>query len=500
MRTVQHWIDGKPWDGAAARTGDVFDPSTGAVQAQVALAGPTEIDAAVQSAQPGVRWSGARSRSSRRVRILFAFREVLERRKDELAAAISAEHGKVLSDALGEVGARPGGRRVRVRDPAPAEGRVLGVGLDRHRRALDPPAARRRRRHHAVQLPGDGPDVDVPGRDRVRERVRAQAERPRPVGVAGHRGAVGRGRAARRRVHRAAGRQGGGRRTAHPSRRPRGELRRLDAGRAPRLRDRGDATASGCRRSVARRTTWSCCPTPTSSSPPTRRSSAGYGSAGERCMAISVVVAVGDVARSSWSTQIAARIARGAGRRRATTPDSEMGPLVTARAPRPGARATSTAGSPRAPSSSSTGARPPCPDDGLLPRPVPLRPGRRRRWRCTATRSSGRCCRWCGSRPTTTRSRLISENPYGNGVAIFTRDGGAARRFEHEVDAGMVGVNVPIPVPMAYYSFGGWKQSLFGDTHVHGPEGVHFYTRARSSRAAGPTPSTRGPDLGFPTT
>ena len=73
--------------------------------------------------------------------------------------------------------------------------------------------------------------------------------------------------------------------------------------------------------------------------------------------------------------------------------------------------------------------------------------------------------------------RLVSENPYGNGVAIFTRDGGAARRFEHEVDAGMVGVNVPIPVPMAYYSFGGWKQSLFGDTHVHGPEGVHFYTR-----------------------
>ena len=75
--------------------------------------------------------------------------------------------------------------------------------------------------------------------------------------------------------------------------------------------------------------------------------------------------------------------------------------------------------------------------------------------------------------------RLVSENPYGNGVAIFTRDGGAARRFEHEVDAGMVGVNVPIPVPMAYYSFGGWKQSLFGDTHVHGAEGVHFYTRGK---------------------
>jgi malonate-semialdehyde dehydrogenase (acetylating)/methylmalonate-semialdehyde dehydrogenase len=98
--------------------------------------------------------------------------------------------------------------------------------------------------------------------------------------------------------------------------------------------------------------------------------------------------------------------------------------------------------------------------------------------------------------------RLISDNPYGNGVAIFTRDGGAARRFEREVDAGMVGVNVPIPVPMAYYSFGGWKQSLFGDTHVHGPEGVHFYTRGKvvTSRWTDPAADRRGPDLGFPRT
>jgi malonate-semialdehyde dehydrogenase (acetylating)/methylmalonate-semialdehyde dehydrogenase len=95
---------------------------------------------------------------------------------------------------------------------------------------------------------------------------------------------------------------------------------------------------------------------------------------------------------------------------------------------------------------------------------------------------------------------LVSENPYGNGVAIFTRDGGAARRFEHEVDAGMVGVNVPIPVPMAYYSFGGWKQSLFGDTHVHGPEGVHFYTRGKVVTSRWADPVERGPDLGFPRT
>jgi malonate-semialdehyde dehydrogenase (acetylating)/methylmalonate-semialdehyde dehydrogenase len=95
--------------------------------------------------------------------------------------------------------------------------------------------------------------------------------------------------------------------------------------------------------------------------------------------------------------------------------------------------------------------------------------------------------------------RLVNENAYGNGVALFTRDGGAARRFQREVEAGMVGINVPIPVPMAYYSFGWWWQSLFGDTHVHGLEGVHFYTRGKVVTARWSDPATRGPDLGFPT-
>jgi len=95
--------------------------------------------------------------------------------------------------------------------------------------------------------------------------------------------------------------------------------------------------------------------------------------------------------------------------------------------------------------------------------------------------------------------RLVNENPYGNGVALFTADGGAARRFQYEVEAGMIGINVPIPVPMAYYSFGGWNQSLFGDTHMHGTEGVHFYTRGKVVTARWADPETRGPDLGFPT-
>jgi malonate-semialdehyde dehydrogenase (acetylating)/methylmalonate-semialdehyde dehydrogenase len=94
--------------------------------------------------------------------------------------------------------------------------------------------------------------------------------------------------------------------------------------------------------------------------------------------------------------------------------------------------------------------------------------------------------------------RIVNENPYGNGTAIFTRDGGAARRFQSEVEVGMVGVNVPIPVPVAYYSFGGWKASLFGDRHMYGPDGVDFYTRAKVVTSRWPDPATSRVDLGFP--
>ena len=92
----------------------------------------------------------------------------------------------------------------------------------------------------------------------------------------------------------------------------------------------------------------------------------------------------------------------------------------------------------------------------------------------------------------------MERSPFGNGVALFTRDGGAARRFQQEIEAGMVGINVPIPVPVSYHSFGGWGASMFGDTKAHGAEGVHFYTRAKTVTARWADPATRGPDLGFP--
>jgi malonate-semialdehyde dehydrogenase (acetylating)/methylmalonate-semialdehyde dehydrogenase len=95
---------------------------------------------------------------------------------------------------------------------------------------------------------------------------------------------------------------------------------------------------------------------------------------------------------------------------------------------------------------------------------------------------------------------LITTNPYGNGVALFTRDGGVARRFEREVEVGMVGINVPIPVPVAWHSFGGWKASLFGDSAMYGPEGIRFYTRPKVVTTRWPDPASSVIDLGFPTT
>ena len=118
--------------------------------------------------------------------------------------------------------------------------------------------------------------------------------------------------------------------------------------------------------------------------------------------------------------------------------------------------------------------------------------------RSTATRSSGPCCRSCASLTYDDALALVNANPYGNGTAIFTNDGGAARRFQNEVEVGMIGINVPIPVPVAYYSFGGWKSSLFGDTHAYGPEGVQFFTRAKVVTSRWLDPSHGGVNLGFP--
>jgi malonate-semialdehyde dehydrogenase (acetylating)/methylmalonate-semialdehyde dehydrogenase len=223
--------------------------------------------------------------------------------------------------------------------------------------------------------------------------------------------------------------------------------------------------------------------------------SAGYGSAGERCMAISVVVAVGRIG-DELVDAIATRtraVTVGAG----DDATAEMGPLVTGThrdKVRSAVDAGVDAGATLVVDGRELAARPgfflgPCLFDHVTPA-----------MSVYTDEIFGPVL--CVVRVDTydQAAELVSANPYANGAAIFTRDGSAARRFQLEVDAGMVGVNVPIPVPMAYYSFGGWKQSLFGDTHVHGPEGVHFNTRGKVVTTRWGDPATRGPDLGFPRT
>jgi malonate-semialdehyde dehydrogenase (acetylating)/methylmalonate-semialdehyde dehydrogenase len=223
--------------------------------------------------------------------------------------------------------------------------------------------------------------------------------------------------------------------------------------------------------------------------------SAAYGSAGERCMAISQVIAVGDVA-TPLIDAIKERIPKvkvGDG----MDPSSEMGPLVTKE--HRDKVASYVEGAPGEGAEVLVDGREGVPADGFFLKPTLLdgvKPG----MKAYEDEIFGPVLGITRLETYAEAVRLINENPYGNGTAIFTRDGGAARRFQFDVQVGMVGINVPIPVPVAYYSFGGWKASLFGDRHIYGPEGIEFYTRGKVVTSRWPDPATSKVDLGFPQT
>jgi malonate-semialdehyde dehydrogenase (acetylating)/methylmalonate-semialdehyde dehydrogenase len=225
--------------------------------------------------------------------------------------------------------------------------------------------------------------------------------------------------------------------------------------------------------------------------------SAGYGSAGERCMAVSVVVAVGDVGDRLVDAinDRLPKIKIGPG----SDPESEMGPLVT-KEHRDRVASYLDSGREQGATIVADGreANGVVGDGFFLG--ASLLDGVTPEMDCYRDEIFGPVLSVVRVDTYDEAVQLVNENPYGNGVAIFTRDGGAARRFQFEVEAGMVGVNVPIPVPVAYYSFGGWKSSLFGDTHMYGPEGIAFYTRGKVVTARWPDPATSSVDLGFPRT
>jgi malonate-semialdehyde dehydrogenase (acetylating)/methylmalonate-semialdehyde dehydrogenase len=223
--------------------------------------------------------------------------------------------------------------------------------------------------------------------------------------------------------------------------------------------------------------------------------SAAYGAAGQRCMAISVIVAVGDIADPLVAAiqQRIAKIKVGPG----LSPGSEMGPLVTREHRNRVATYLASAVEDGATLAVDGRLDPAATGDGFFLGASlvdHVRPG----IRCYQDEIFGPILSVVRTPSYAEALAIINENPYGNGVAIFTQNGGAARQFQFDVEVGMVGINVPIPVPVAYYSFGGWKSSLFGDLHMYGPEGVQFYTRSKVVTSRWPDPGTSKVDLGFP--
>ena len=255
VRDIHHWIAGKEVAGTSGRFGDVYNPALGAVSGRVAFASTEEVGQAIAAAQAAFpAW--AATPPLRRARVIFKFKELIERDLEKLARPdLQRARQSRVRRARGSH-ARPGSGRVRLRHSASAQGRVQRAGRHRRGQLLDAPAAGRVRRHHAVQLPGDGADVDVPDRDRLRQHLRPQAFRARSVGRPLPCEAAAGSRAAGRRVQRRPRRQGRGRCAADRSAHRGGELRRLHADRRVHLPDRHRAAASACRRSAARRTTW----------------------------------------------------------------------------------------------------------------------------------------------------------------------------------------------------------------------------------------------------
>src|SRR3954451_2782611 len=490
---ITHWTNGSQTHGESGRTSPVFNPAIGVQTAEADLASRAEVEAAVVQATEAAR--GWRSASlATRTGVLFRFRELLSESMDELAAIVTAEHGKVLSDAKGEIQrglenveyacgvaehlkggyseqAGTGVDVYSIRQPlgvvagitpfnfpvmAPlwmcANAIATGNAFILKPSEKDPSASLfLARLWKKAGLP-DGVFTVLQG---DKEAVDAILEHPGIAAVS----FVGSTPIARY-IYETGTRNG----------------KRVQAlgGAKNHMLVLPDADVDMAADAAV---------------------SAAYGAAGERCMAISVAVAVGDVA-DPLVDAIAARLPKlriGDG----SDPGSEMGPLITREHRdkvvdyvRQGVEAGATA--------VVDGREADVPANGfflgttLLDRVSP---------EMTVYTDEIFGPVLCVVREDTYEEAigLINANQFANGTAIFTRDGGAARRFQFDVEVGMVGVNVPIPVPVSYYAFGGWRAALFGDAHMYGPEGIAFYTRGKVVTSRWPDPATSKIDLGFPT-
>jgi malonate-semialdehyde dehydrogenase (acetylating)/methylmalonate-semialdehyde dehydrogenase len=491
---ITHWINGKPSGAPTDRTAKVYDPATGVVSGLVDLASVEIVDETVAAAKAAFGlWR--HSSLSRRTQVLFAFRELLNSRKADLAAIITAEQGKTLSDALGEIS-----RGLEVVEFACGIPHLLKGGYSEGVSTnVDVYSIRQPLGVVAIISPfnfpamvpmwffpiaiaaGNAVVIKPSEKDPSASNWIAElwAEAGLPEGVFnvlhGDKVAVD------------------------------GLLKHPDVksisfvGSTPIAKyvyETGTAHGKRVQALGGAKNHMVVLPDADLDLAADAAVNAGFGAAGERCMAIAALVAVGGCG-DELVAKIAERVATlktGDGRRGA-----DMGPLVSAQ------HRDKVAGYIEA---------------GIAAGATLVTDGR------NVTPDGDPGGYWLGQtlfdHVTTDMSiytdeifgpvlsviraasydealQMVNDHPYGNGTAIFTNDGGAARRFQNEVEVGMVGVNVPIPVPMAYYSFGGWKNSLFGDSHAHGTEGVHFFTRGKVVTSRWLDPSHGGLNLGFPT-
>jgi malonate-semialdehyde dehydrogenase (acetylating) / methylmalonate-semialdehyde dehydrogenase len=490
-----HWIGGKPWDGEADRHGDIYDPATGQVSGQVDFADQGVVDAAVAAATDAfATWRSVSL--AKRASVMFEFRNLVKANAKNLAKAITEEHGKVASDAAGEVA-----RGLEVVEFACGIPHLLKGGFSENvSTGVDSYSIRQPVGVVAGITPFNFPAMvpmwmfplaiacgntfvlkpseKDPSASLLLAALWAEAGLPDGVFnvVQGDKVAVD-----------AILRHPGIKAVSFVGSTP---IARYVYENGTKAGKRVQALGGAKNHMVV-------LPDADLDLAADAAVSAGFGSAGERCMAVSALVAIDPV-----GDELVARIKdRISGLRVGPGTDerSEMGPLVTG--PHRDKVASYLDSGVREGATLAVDGRVhpvlggasegfwlgPSVLDHVTPQ-----------MSCYTDEIFGPVLSVLRASTYEAAVGLVNSSPYGNGVAVFTNDGGAARRFVSEAEIGMVGVNVPIPVPMAYYSFGGWKASLFGDTHVHGTEGVHFYTRGKAVTSRWLDPSHGGVNLGFP--
>ena len=493
MKTITHWIDNRPYKGPVERTGPVFDPATGEQAGEVALATAPQVDEAVAAATrafPGWRDTSL----TRRQQVFFAYRDLLVRHRDELARIVSAEHGKTLDDARGEVQ-----RGIEVVEfvcgvPHLLKGDFsenVSTNIDMHtiRQPLGVCAGITPFNFpvmvplwmYPLAIACGNTFVLKPSEKDPSVSVRAAelfAEAGLPDGVLNV-------------VH--GDREAVERLLVHP------DVAGVSfVGSTPIARsiyEKGSQAGKRVQALGGAKNHMIVLPDADMDLAADSAVSAGYGSAGERCMAISVVVTVGP-AGDELVPKLTERIGElrvGPG----LEADSDMGPLVTA-AHRDRVVGYIQTGVDEGAKLLADGRELSGHGEGFFLGPTLFDEVAPEMTIYTdeifgPVLSVLRCASYEDA------IALINANPYGNGTAIFTNDGGAARKFQNEIEVGMVGINIPIPVPLSFYSFGGWKQSMFGAHDVYGPDGIRFNTRTKSIISRWPDPMHRGVNLGFPT-